>query len=150
MAGKQETNERPKFKISLAEFLRKGLTARDYTTYKPQDLVSDSATNSNREPEIELTPKQKARKRYEERNKEIRREKARVRMAKATDYEANRVKQKDYEEQYRKTHREERRYGEDRRRAIRYIENWGPRAFTNYRQRRNGHLQRPEDYINQD
>ncbi|KAJ3965484.1 hypothetical protein EV361DRAFT_873164 [Lentinula raphanica] len=124
MASKQETkppNERPKFNISLAEFLRKGLTARDYTTYKPEHLISEPATRSrDLEPDTELTPQQKARKRYEERNKEKRREKARERMAKrrAVDYEANRVKQKDYEEQYRKTHREERRYGEDRRRAM--------------------------------
>ncbi|KAJ3833631.1 hypothetical protein F5878DRAFT_645789 [Lentinula raphanica] len=124
MASKQETkppNERPKFNISLAEFLRKGLTARDYTTYKPEHLISEPATRSrDSEPDTELTPQQKARKRYEERNKEKRREKARERMAKrrAVDYEANRVKQKDYEEQYCKTHREERRYGEDRRRAM--------------------------------
>ncbi|KAJ3709708.1 hypothetical protein C8R42DRAFT_649216 [Lentinula raphanica] len=101
MASKQETkppNERPKFNISLAEFLRKGLTARDYTTYKPEHLISEPATRSrDSEPDTELTPQQKARKRYEERNKEKRWEKARERMA---------------------NHREERRYGEDRRQAM--------------------------------
>ncbi|KAJ3746897.1 hypothetical protein EV360DRAFT_76431 [Lentinula raphanica] len=143
--------EREKFKISLAEYLRKGLAPRDYATDRPKNLLPDTMSN-NGDPEHELTPQQKARKRYEERNKEARLEKARERMAKrrASDPKGDRDRQKRYEEQYRRTHREERRYGEDRRRSIlfysRYIEKWGPRPFTNYCQHRNGRLQRPEDY----
>ncbi|KAJ3966066.1 hypothetical protein EV361DRAFT_936788 [Lentinula raphanica] len=148
MSGKPDHHERPKFKISLAEYLRKGVPARDYATVSSQKkLVSVSASEADNT-ESELTPQQLARKRYEERNKEVRRAKARERMAKrrASDPKGERDRQKPYEEQYRKRHREERRYSEDCRRSVRYIEQWGPRAFTNYRQRRNGHLQRPEDY----
>ncbi|KAJ3765550.1 hypothetical protein FB446DRAFT_709370 [Lentinula raphanica] len=72
--------EREKFKISLAEYLRKGLAPRDYATYRPKNLLPDTTSN-NGDPEHELTPQQKARKRYEERNKEARLEKARERMA---------------------------------------------------------------------
>ncbi|KAJ3709440.1 hypothetical protein C8R42DRAFT_644609 [Lentinula raphanica] len=100
--------EREKFKISLAEYLRKGLAPRDYATYRPKNLLPDTTSN-NGDPEHELTPQQKARKRYEERNKEARLEKARERMAKrrASDPKGDRDRQKRYEEQYRRTHRED-------------------------------------------
>ncbi|KAJ3751923.1 hypothetical protein EV360DRAFT_89240 [Lentinula raphanica] len=66
MSGEQKKYDRPKFEISLAEFLRKGLNAKDYAKYKP---TTDSQSS---EPSADLTPQQMARKRYEERNKEHR------------------------------------------------------------------------------
>ncbi|KAJ3765814.1 hypothetical protein FB446DRAFT_709152 [Lentinula raphanica] len=106
--------ERQKFNISLAEYLRRGLNPRDYATYKPKNLVppSTSVASATGDPETELTPQQKARKEYEDRNKEARREKARERMAKrrASDPKGERDRQTRYEERYRRTHREERRY----------------------------------------
>ncbi|KAJ3968129.1 hypothetical protein EV361DRAFT_871089 [Lentinula raphanica] len=76
-------SDRPKFEISLAEYLRKGLTARDYAKYKPEITVSGADSESSKlDPPADLTPQQKARKRYEERNKEARRAKAKERMAK--------------------------------------------------------------------
>ncbi|KAJ3748174.1 hypothetical protein EV360DRAFT_89863 [Lentinula raphanica] len=93
----------------------------DYANYKPEKSVSGADSESSKlDPPADFTPQQKARKRYEERNKEARRAKAKERMAKrwAADPQDERHKQKVYEERYRKIHREDRRYGEDRHRSL--------------------------------
>ncbi|KAJ3819035.1 hypothetical protein F5880DRAFT_1510474 [Lentinula raphanica] len=106
MSDRPKQYERQKFEISLAEYLRKGLKPEDYARYKPKPINSATDLKSDHcnPAEVELTPQQKARKRYEERNKEVRLAKARERMAKrrATDPKGERLKQKVYEEEYRK------------------------------------------------
>ncbi|KAJ3751972.1 hypothetical protein EV360DRAFT_75763 [Lentinula raphanica] len=68
MSDDPKVYERQKFKISLAEYLRRGLDPRDYATYIPKDLVppSTSVPSASGDPETELTPQQRARKRYED------------------------------------------------------------------------------------
>ncbi|KAJ3738039.1 hypothetical protein EV360DRAFT_90909 [Lentinula raphanica] len=144
MSSKQAQGRR-KFNVSLAELCRPEKQIEQYKTYKPPDMAPKAASESHSE---ELTPQQEARKRYEERNLVQRRKRARERMAKrrAENREKERELQKAHEEIYRRRHREERRFQEDRRRSLRYIEQYGAKSFHLYMRRRNGHLQRPEDY----
>ncbi|KAJ3765051.1 hypothetical protein EV361DRAFT_918639 [Lentinula raphanica] len=147
MSGDQSVKGRRKFNVSLATLSLPGVQACHFKTYKHPDVVPKISKESQTESEA-LTPQQEARKRYEQRNIVQRREKARERMAKrrAQNREGERETQKLYEERYRQRHRDERRYQEDRRRSLRYIENYGAKSFHHYLRRRNGHLQRPDDY----
>ncbi|KAJ3964902.1 hypothetical protein EV361DRAFT_955515 [Lentinula raphanica] len=69
MSDKPKTFEREKFKISLAEYLRSGLSPQDYALSRAKDQhpASSSVASNSGKAESELTPQQKARKRYEER-----------------------------------------------------------------------------------
>ncbi|KAJ3717424.1 hypothetical protein C8R42DRAFT_724340 [Lentinula raphanica] len=147
MSTDQPVKGRLKFNVSLATLSLPGVEAYHFKTYKHPDTISETPKGSQESQP--LTPQQEARKRYEERNIVQRREKARERMAKrrAQNREGERETQKLYEERYRQRHREERRYQEDRRRSLRYIENYGAKSFHHYLRRRNGHLQRPDDYV---
>ncbi|KAJ3965260.1 hypothetical protein EV361DRAFT_668964 [Lentinula raphanica] len=147
MPETQKTQGRRKFDVSLVQLSRPGVQSHHFKTYKPPDMVTKAARKCETETN-ELTPQQAARKRYEERNLELRRKKARERMAqrRAQDHERERETQRQYEEKYRRKHREQRRYEEDRRRSLRYIERHGAKSFHHYLQRRNGRLQRPNDY----
>ncbi|KAJ3727942.1 hypothetical protein C8R42DRAFT_639014 [Lentinula raphanica] len=107
MSDEPKRYDRQKFEISFAEYVRKGLKPEDYAKYKPNKTISGTnlkSSDPDLDPVVELTPQQKARKRYEERNKDVRLAKARERMARrrASDPKGERLKQKVYEEQYRK------------------------------------------------
>ncbi|KAJ3819099.1 hypothetical protein F5880DRAFT_1616769 [Lentinula raphanica] len=144
MSENHQARGRLKFDVSLAKLSRPGTHFYHFKTYKPPEMLTSTAQDAQTDMKVTLTPQQEARKRYEERNLDQRRKKARERMARrrAQDSEREREKQKMYEE----IHREERRYEEDRRRSLRYIEKHGAKSFHCYLKRRNGRLQRPEDY----
>ncbi|KAJ3833060.1 hypothetical protein EV361DRAFT_873588 [Lentinula raphanica] len=148
MSNNHSATGRRKFDVSLAQLTRPGVQSYHFKNYKPSDMGLDPSHKSQTESEV-LTPQQEARKRYEEKNIVQRRQKARERMAKrrAQNPGKERETQKAYEEKYRQKHREERRYQEDHRRSLRYIENYGAKSFHLYLRRRNGCLQRPEDYV---
>ncbi|KAJ3752628.1 hypothetical protein EV360DRAFT_75190, partial [Lentinula raphanica] len=144
VVGKPNPHERPKFKISLAEYLRKGVPARDYaTTSTPENLVSDSVSET-KIPELNLTPQQLARKQIKKLGV-LKRENAWLNVGHPIPKENETDKSST-----RNSTENSIAKNDDTARIVvdqcRYIEKWGPRAFTNYRQRRNGHLQRPEDY----
>ncbi|KAJ3817510.1 hypothetical protein F5880DRAFT_1618207 [Lentinula raphanica] len=80
MPETQKTQGRRKFDVSLAQLSRPGVQSHHFKTYKPPDMVTKAARECETETN-ELTPQQAARKRYEERNLELRRKKARERMA---------------------------------------------------------------------
>ncbi|KAJ3816755.1 hypothetical protein F5880DRAFT_1512377 [Lentinula raphanica] len=130
MSSSKQAQGRRKFNVSLAELSRPEKQIDHYKTYKPLDMAPKIPTESHSE---ELTPQQEARKRYKERRR-------------AENRKKERELQKHHEDLYRRRHREERRFQEDRRRSIRYIEQHGAKSFHLYMRRRNGHLQRPEDY----
>ncbi|KAJ3738049.1 hypothetical protein EV360DRAFT_90891 [Lentinula raphanica] len=135
MSTDQPVKGRLKFNVSLATLSLPGVEAYHFKTYKHPDTISETPKGSQESQP--LTPQQEARKRYEER----------IFRRRAQNREGERETQKLYEERYRQRHREERRYQEDRRRSLRYIENYGAKSFHHYLRRRNGHLQRPDDYV---
>ncbi|KAJ3777638.1 hypothetical protein FB446DRAFT_699769 [Lentinula raphanica] len=164
MSNTQNVQGRRKFDVSLSKLTRPGVQFYDFKTYKPPNMLPKTAQESQIEEKV-LTPQQEARRRYEERSliklyvetesddvKKLVKEwqsEGQI-ITKKNEKSRNRMKnfivKGRYLRVFTKIHREERRYQEDRRRCLRYIENHGAKSFHHYLRRRNGHLQRPEDY----
>ncbi|KAJ3817338.1 hypothetical protein F5880DRAFT_1511862 [Lentinula raphanica] len=164
MSNTQNVQGRRKFDVSLSKLTWPGVQFYDFKTYKPPDMLSKTAQESQIEEKV-LTPQQEARRRYEERSliklyvetesddvKKLVKEwqsEGQI-ITKKNEKSRNRMKnfivKGWYLRVFTKIHREERRYQEDHRRCLLYIENHGAKSFHHYLRRRNGHLQRPEDY----
>ncbi|KAJ3832426.1 hypothetical protein F5878DRAFT_646791 [Lentinula raphanica] len=156
MSGNQPVKGRHKFNVSLATLTLPGVQYHHFKTFKHPDIVPERPRESETESEV-LTPQQAARKRYEERNIVQRREKARERMAKIAKENG---KDKEYmKRNIVKVSTDIEMNVVTRKTGVvpsefvilmsgrRYIENFGAKSFHHYLRRRNGHLQRPDDYV---